>query len=97
MRQGHLATALQEVDAAEYEISSLKVDAFEYGYTLTFAEPTPLTKDGITRTCRRAAILIKLPAIPILLDQKGDTAAAYLRGSGRWVEIMFPIDDGNTT
>ena len=31
MRQGHLATALQEVDAAEYEISALKVDAFEYG------------------------------------------------------------------
>ena len=81
MRQGHLATALQEVDAAEYEISSLKVDAYEYGFTLTFAEPTPLTKDGVTRTGRRAAILTKLPALPILLDQKGDAAAALLRSS----------------
>ena len=95
MLQGHLATALQEVDAAEYEISALKVDAFEYGYTLTFAEPTSLTKDGVTRTGRRAALLTKLPALPILLEHKGDAATAYLRSSGRWVEVMIPIDDGN--
>ena len=70
------------MDAAEYEISALKVDALEYGSTLTFAEPTPLTKDGMTHTGRSAAILTKLPALPILLDQKGDAAAAFLRSSG---------------
>ena len=49
MARQHRVTGLQECEVLEANAKNLQIQASEAGFTLTFGEPTGITKDGATR------------------------------------------------
>ena len=76
---------------------TLKAKARAKGFTLTFAPITAISKDGVTRRGRRAAILVKGPAVPKVLTNDNDPTCLALLSTGRWLELLIPIGDGKAS
>ena len=72
LASGNDVTALQETDVLECDVTWLTAKATAKGFTLVFAPTTAISKDGVTRRGRRAAILVKGPAIPKVLSSNDD-------------------------
>ena len=94
MCRQHRVTGLQETEVRESNVAALCNQAREAGFTLSFCEPTGITKDGITWHGRRVALLTMMPAAPIDIADNTNKACATLMASGRWVERLIPTDNG---
>ena len=95
MARKHRVTGLQETDVNEANVAALCNQARESGYTLTFGEPTGITKDGISRYGRRVALLTMMPAVPVDTTENANENCAYLLANGRWVERIIPNGSGD--
>ena len=95
MARKHRVTGLQETDVKEANVAALCNQARESGHTLTFGEPTSITKDGISRYGRRVALLTMMPAVPVDITDNSNENCAYLLASGRWVERLIPTGSGD--
>ena len=85
---------LQEVDLAECHVADITAQAASAGYSCEFGLTTKLDQ-YLREYGRRAAILVKSPAIPKdLSEELDDGNVRYLRNSGRWVERLIPAGDG---
>ena len=87
-------TALQETDIPEYAVQRLRKQAQDNGYTLDCAESTNISRDGLSRYGRRAAILTKLPGVPHDISDYANSNCAYLLASGRWLGRLIPTGNG---
>ena len=79
----------------EANVAALCNQARESGYTLTFGEPTSITKDGISRHGRRVALLTMMPATPVDITDNSNKTCAFLLASGRWAERLIPTGNGD--
>ena len=57
--------------------------------------PTALSKDSTTRHGCRVAILVKQPAEAFDITDASDPTCGFLLASGRWCEVVVPVNDGN--
>ena len=88
---------MQETDVLESEVTWLKAKATAKGYSLVFAANTAISRDGVTRRGRRAAILVKGPAVPKKIINNDDTTCLALDHTGRWIELLIPVGHGEAS
>jgi hypothetical protein len=97
LAMGDDVTALEETDVLECDVTWLKAKAAAKGFTLAFAATTAISRDGVTRQGRRAAILVKGPAVPKLIMNYDDPTCLALNNTGRWLELLIPVSSGEAS
>ena len=61
---------------------------------MVFSDPINMATGEGVKIGRRAALLCKGPAVPVVIAPSDDAVCQSLLGTGRWVEALIPVGDG---
>ena len=96
-RSGADIINIQEADIAESDVIDFTSQASDAGYNCKWGQPIQIAKTDGGKNGRRVAILVKKPAEAYRqedTDEQDDSNLKYLRSTGRWMEVIMPVGNG---
>ena len=85
---------MQEADLDDRHILQIKGQAKQAGYQAFFGDTISLSLDGKSSNGRRVCILVHESCKAQDIADRKDPNIQYLLTSGRWKEVMVPINGG---